>query len=140
MTSRVVSLFAVLLAVAGTVPAQSIPIQTVPIVPADQFDIFPSYTLAMGEVSIAVPDTLHDPFVNPAKGARLRAARFFGSPTFYNVSHDAGAGRTLPIGLLSAAGSWYGGFALALPQVDASRSPASVLAPPPRGLRGNRTA
>jgi len=135
MTSRVVRLSVVLLIVAGRAPAQIIPIHTVPIVPADQFDIFPSYTLAMGEVSIAVPDTLHDPFVNPAKGARVRAARFFGSPTLYNVSHDAGAGRTLPIGLLSAAGSWYGGFALALQQVDASRTPASFLAPPPGVLQ-----
>src|SRR5439155_12973309 len=44
MTSRVVSLSVVLLAVAGTASAQSIPIQTVPLVPADQFDIFPSLT------------------------------------------------------------------------------------------------
>src|SRR5207302_3885037 len=120
MTSRVVSLSVVLLAVAGTASAQSIPIQTVPLVPADQFDIFPSLTLAMGGVSIAVPDTLHDPFVNPAKGARLRAARFFSAPTFYSVSHDAGAGRTLPLGIFSTAGTWYGGLALALQQVDAS--------------------
>src|SRR6266566_369058 len=143
MTSRAVSLSVVLLAVAGTASAQSIPIQTVPLVPADQFDIFPSLTLAMGGVSIAVPDTLHDPFVNPAKGARraasppspgsrtrragypakgarLRAARFFSAPTFYSVSHDAGAGRTLPLGIFSTAGTWYGGLALALQQVDAS--------------------
>src|SRR6266566_2920092 len=120
MTSRAVSLSVVLLAVAGTASAQSIPIQTVPLVPADQFDIFPSLTLAMGGVSIAVPDTLHDPFVNPAKGARLRAARFFSAPTFYSVSHDAGAGRTLPLGVFSTAGTWYGGLALALQQVDAS--------------------
>ncbi len=120
MTSRVVSLSVVVLAVAGTASAQSIPIQTVPLVPADQFDIFPSLTLAMGGVSIAVPDTLHDPFVNPAKGARLRAARFFSAPTFYSVSHDAGAGRTLPLGIFSTAGTWYGGLALALQQVDAS--------------------
>src|SRR3989454_33986 len=75
MTSRVVSLFAVLLAVAGTVPAQSIPIQTVPIVPADQFDIF-------------------------------------------------------PFGVFSAAGSWYGGLALALQQVDASRLGSSSVNTP----------
>ncbi len=125
MTRRVVSLSVVLLTVAGTAPAQSIPIQTVPLVPADQFDIFPSSTLAMGGVSIAVPDTLHDPFVNPAKGARLRAARFFSSPTFYSVSHDAGAGRTLPLGAFGAAGSWYGGLALALQQVDASHPSSS---------------
>src|SRR2546426_648995 len=130
MTSRVVSLSVVLLTVAGTAPAQTIPIQTVPIVPADQFDIFPSSTLAMGGVSIAVPDTLHDPFVNPAKGARLRAARFFSSPTFYSVSRDAGAGRTLPLGAFAPAGAWFGGLALALQQVDASRSPSSPLNTP----------
>ena len=130
MTSRVVSLSVVLLTVAGTAPTQSIPIQTVPIVPADQFDVFPSYTLAMGGVSIAVPDTLHDPFVNPATGARLRAARFFGSPTLYSVSHDAGAGRTLPLGVFSAAGSWYGGLALALQQVDASHLGSSSVNTP----------
>ena len=130
MTSRVVSLSVVLLSVAGTAPAQSIPIQTVPLVPADQFDIFPSTTLAMGGVSIALPDSLHDPFVNPAKGARLRAARFFSAPTFYSVSDDAGGGRTLPLGLFAPAGAWYGGVALALQQVDAARSPTSSLNPP----------
>jgi len=36
------------------------------------------------------------------------------------VSHDAGAGRTLPLGIFSTAGTWYGGLALALQQVDAS--------------------
>ncbi len=130
MTSRVVSLSIVVLAVAGAAPAQTIPIQTVPLVPADQFDTFPSYTLAMGGVSIAVADTLHDPFVNPAKGARIRAARFFTSPTLYHVSRDAGAGRTLPLGVLGTAGSWFGGFALALQQVDASHSPTPSLNPP----------
>jgi len=130
MTSRVVSLSIVLLAVAGAAPAQTIPIQTVPLVPADQFDIFPSYTLGMGGVSIAVVDTLHDPFVNPAKGARIRAARFFSSPTLYHVSRDAGAGRTLPLGALGTAGSWFGGLALALQQVDASHPPSPSVSPP----------
>jgi len=130
MTRRVVSLSVVLLTVAAAAPAQSIPIQTVPLVPADQFDVFPSYTLAMGGVSIALPDTLHDPFVNPAKGARVRSARFFTSPTLYHVSQNAGAGRTLPLGALGRVGSWFGGLALALQQVDASHPPSPSLNPP----------
>ncbi len=130
MTSRVVSLSVVLLTVAGTAPAQTIPIQTIPLVPADQFEIFPSSALAMGGVSIAVPDTLHDTFVNPAKGVRLRAARLFSSPTVYSVSHDAGAGRTLPVGVFSTAGTWYGGLALALQQVDGSHVNSSSLNTP----------
>ena len=134
MTSRVVSLSVVLWTVAGLAPGQSIPIQTVPLVPADQFDIFPSFTLALGGVSIALPDTLHDPFVNPAKGARIRGARFFSSPTFYSVSRDAGAGRTLPLGALAPAGTWFGGLALALQQVDASRVASPFTGAPPPGV------
>ena len=130
MTSRVVSLSVVLLTVAGTAPAQSIPIHTVPLVPADQFDIFPSDALAMGEVSIALPDTLHDPLVNPAKGARLRVARLFSSPTIYGVSHDAGSGRTLPMGVFTPGAAWYGGLALAVQQVDASQPSSSFFNPP----------
>ncbi len=130
MTSRVVALFIVLLTVAGMAPAQSIPIHTVPLVPADQFDIFPSYLLAMGGVSIALPDTLHDPFVNPAKGARLRAGRLFSSPTVYSVSHDAGAGRTLPFGAFAPVGSWFGGLAFALQQVDLSHPSSSSVNTP----------
>jgi len=70
------------LTVAATAPApaQTIPIQTVPLVPADQFDILPVLHARHGGVSIALPDTLHDPFVNPAKGARVRAARFLPRP------------------------------------------------------------
>ncbi len=135
MTRRVVSLCFVFLAVAGIAAAQTIPIQTVPLVPADQFDIFPSYTLAMGGVSIAVPDTLYDPFLNPATGARHRAARFFSAPTFYSVSRNAGGGRTLPLGAFGSIGTWFGGLALALQQVDASRSPAPF-PPSPLPLAG----
>src|SRR5947199_1609153 len=110
--------------------AQLISIKTVPIAQGDQFEIYPSHNLAMGGVSIAVPDTLLDPFRNPAKGARLAAApRFFGSPTFYGVSSGAGGGRTLPLAAVTQAGSWYGGLSLALQEVDASRSPAGLPGP-----------
>jgi hypothetical protein len=79
----------------------------------------------MGSVSIALPDSLQDPFVNPATGARLRAGggRFFSAPTVYSVSRGAGGGRSLPLAALTRAGSWYGGLALALQQVEPSRPP-----------------
>ncbi len=121
MSSRVVSLSVAMFTAAEIAAAQVIPIQTVPLVPADQFDIFPSLGLAMGGVSIALADTLHDPFVNPATGARLRTAHLLGSPTFYGVSDDAGAGRTLPLALFTAARTWFGGLALAVQQLDAGR-------------------
>ena len=52
-------------------PAQVISIRTVPVSQAHQFDLFPSYTLAMGGVSIALRDSLLDPFTNPATGYRF---------------------------------------------------------------------
>jgi hypothetical protein len=103
---------------------QIISIRTVPLAQGDQFQIFPSNNLGMGSVSIALEDSLQDPFVNPAKGARLRAGRFVSAPTVYSLSQNAGGGRSLPLAALVRTGSWYGGFALALQQVEPSRTPA----------------
>jgi len=117
---RVAVLFCVCSSPAST---QVISIRTVPIAQGDQFQIFPSHNLGMGSVSIALADSLLDPFVNPAKGARLGAARFVSAPTVYSLSERAGGGRSLPLAALARAGSWYGGLALALQQVEPSRAP-----------------
>jgi hypothetical protein len=103
--------------------AQLIAIKTLPIAQGDQFDIFPSANVGMGGVSIALVDTLLDPFVNPARGADLRAPRVLGAPALYGISDGAGGGRTLPFGALGPLGPWFGGLALAVQQVDASRTP-----------------
>ena len=109
---------AVLLSVASTATAQLISIRTVPVSQAHQFEIFPSRTAPMGGISIAVTDSLGDPFTNPAMGARLASTRFFGSPTAFSVTSDAGGGRTLPAGALARMDAWYGGLWLALQEVD----------------------
>src|SRR2546426_5209194 len=70
-----------LMALSRPTPAQLISIKTVPIAQGDQFAIFPSNNFGMGGVSIALADTLLDPFVNPAKGARDRKS------TRLNSSH-----------------------------------------------------
>src|SRR4051794_19019304 len=79
--------------------AQLIQIKTLPIADGDQWRIFPSANAGMASVSIALADSLLDPFINPAKASRLSSsgkAMFFGSPTFYSVSQNAGGGQTLP--------------------------------------------
>src|SRR2546430_2140125 len=96
MPPRPLVLFALVFAVVAPAPAQLISMKTVPIAQGDQFDLFPSDNFGMGGVTIALADTLLDPFVNPAKGARVGSARFFGAPTLYGLSRDAGGGRTLP--------------------------------------------
>ncbi|MBI2402206.1 MAG: hypothetical protein HYV20_05630 [Gemmatimonadetes bacterium] len=130
MTKPVLSLVALLAAAGGTASAQLIGIKTVPVAQADQFAIFPSRNLGMGAVSIAVADPLLDAFVNPAKGSRMGAPYLYGSPGLYSVSSDAGGGRTLPLAATARAGTWFGGLALALQEVDAARTnnPPVILA------------
>ena len=117
--------------VAGSAPAQLISIKTVPVAQADQFEIFPSDNRGMAGVSIALPDTLLDPFVNPATTARLRGAYFFGAPAFYSMSHRSGGGRTLPVGALVGSRSWYGGLALALQEIEPGGDGTPVFRPVP---------
>ena len=135
---RAVRLSASLLCFVSPAAAQLIPIKTIPIAQGDQFQIFPSDNLGLGGVSIALPDSLGDPFANPATTARLRASRFFTSPTVYSLSGSAGGGRSLPVAVLARRADWYGGLALVLQQVDPSRPPRQgnviVDTPTPGGL------
>ena len=105
-----------LLPAAGS--AQMISMKTVPVATGDQFMIHPSQNLALGGVSIAVDDPLLDPFVNPAKTARLPGALLFGAPTFYDVAGPNGSAKTLPLGGLFRSERWFGGGALALQEVQ----------------------
>jgi len=98
---RAVCLVVPLICLVSPAPAQLIPIKTIPIAQGDQFQIFPSNNMGMGGVSIALPDSLGDPFANPATTARLRASRFFSAPTVYSVSGKAGGGRSLPFAMLT---------------------------------------
>lgn len=100
--------------------AQIIPIRSVPLAQGDQFLILPSANLGMGGVSIALADSLLDPFRNPAMGARVAAARLFAAPTVYGISRETGGGRTLPLAVLGRAGPWFGGLAGAIQQVEYS--------------------
>jgi hypothetical protein len=129
---RAVCLVVPLICLVSPARAQLIPIKTIPIAQGDQFQIFPSNNLGMGGVSIALPDSLGDPFANPATTARLRASRFFSAPTVYSVSGGAGGGRSLPFALLVRSANWYGGLALVLQQVDPSRPPqqGGIVSPP----------
>ena len=120
---KAVCLVVSLCCVVSPARAQLIPIKTVPIAQGDQFQLFPANNLGMGSVSIALADSLADPFSNPAMGTRLTGSRFFSSPALYSVSRHAGGGRSLPLAVLARRNLWYGGLALALQRVDPSRPP-----------------
>lgn len=103
---------------AGTGSAQVIGIKTVPVATGDQFLIFPSERLGMGGVSIALSDTLGDPFANPATLTRLDGPRLFGAPTAYGITNGNGGAITLPMGGLFSSSSWSGGIGVALQEID----------------------
>src|SRR6185369_9510506 len=96
-------------AITGNANAQLIPVRTIPMAQADQFQIFPSRTFGMGSVGIALPDTLLDVVGNPALGARLNSASFFSTPYLYTITQSMGAGRSLPMGSFGRVGRWFGG-------------------------------
>lgn len=106
-----------LLCLPGSARPQLIQVKTVPVATGDQFLLFPSQNLGMGSVGLAMPDTLGDPFSNPAAGSRVSKSVFFGSPTFYGVSGGNGSGRSLPLGALFTSGTWFGGAAFSLQEL-----------------------
>jgi hypothetical protein len=99
---------------------QVVSVKTVPVAAGDQFLIFPSGNLAMGGISLALPDTLGDPFSNPATGSRVGESFFFGTPALYHISGGNGSGRTLPLGTLFSSEAWFGGGAVALQELTAA--------------------
>lgn len=107
------------------VAAQQIPVKSVPVATGSQFVLFPSQNAAMGGVSFAVPDPLHDPIENPARGRYLNGIQFSGAPTFYHVglrqSDDGSGGRTLPVGMMMRYGGFFGGAMMAWQELTQQR-------------------
>ena len=118
---NIVSLAFLLLA--GTLPrgagAQLISLKSVPIATGDQFLTLPSSRLGMANVGIALDDALADPFANPGKGSLIEAPLLVGHPTFYGISEDSGAGRTLPITTYFRSDRAFGALSFALQQIVA---------------------
>ena len=98
--------------------AQLIGVKTAPVSDGGQFAFLPSVNLGLGGLSIALADSAFDPFVNPAKGARLSGIRVFSAPTFFSVTREAGGGITLPLGIEASGRTWFGQAAVAMQEID----------------------
>jgi hypothetical protein len=83
----------------------------------------------MGGLSIALPDSALDPFINPAKGARLSGSRVFGAPTFFSVTRKAGGGLTLPLGASVSSGAWFTQLLVAMQDIDRTGNDGPVVQP-----------
>ena len=100
----------------GGADAQVIRVKTLPVAESEQFSFLPSAGIA--GVTIALADTLRDPFVNPAKGARLRSSQYFGAPTFFSVTSSSGTGTTFPLGAMWKRGSSFASLAAAVQSIN----------------------
>lgn len=94
--------------------SQIIPIRTIPLAQGDQFLVHPSVNRVMGGVSIAVEDSLADPFVNPAAGSMVKGVRASTSPMVYGVGLESGArstvNATFPMSILLGGERYFGGL------------------------------
>jgi hypothetical protein len=141
---RAVGLAVGLFAFVSPAFAQLIPIKTIPLAQGTQFEIFPSINSGMGLVSIALGDSVGDPYVNPATTARLHSSFLFTSPTFYTLSKNTGGGQSLPFSMLVHRAAWFGGLGFAIQEVEPARPPRSAFVgvavdqpnPPPGGGGG----
>lgn len=99
-------------------PAQVVTPKTLPVLQAGQFDMFPSALAGMGGATIAMDDSLLDPFVNPAKATRIRAGHLFSAPYFHDISGGRGGGRSLPMGGGGSWGDWSATGLFTFQQLD----------------------
>ena len=102
--------------------AQLISIKTVPLASGEQFHIFPSQNLGMGNVTIAVDDTLLDPFINPAKGGLNSQTEIVFAPVFYKITSYERANKTLPLSILLNKTNWFTAASLSIQELNLSKS------------------
>jgi hypothetical protein len=110
-----------LIALPHPIPAQYISIRTVPIPTGEQFAIFPSNNMGMGDVRIAIDDPVGDPFANPARGALASELRLYALPTLYGEANDWVGGRSMPLAVTVPGRVLFGSAAFALQQLSDSR-------------------
>ena len=118
MRPCIVRALALSLVALQTAASQLVSPRTVPVHQEEQFQIYPASRPGLGGVSIALDDTLQDPFVNPAKATRLKGFTLTTAPYSHGISGNRGGGRTLPIGFMVSSGPWSGAVLGALQQLD----------------------
>lgn len=121
--NRIFPILFIVICLPATNLGQLISLKTAPITTGDQFLIFPSQNLGMGGISIALDDPYLDPFINPAKGARVRGSILFSSPTYYVISDDNGSARSVPFGALYSLENGFGGLLVAIQQLKSADQP-----------------
>ena len=118
----IISVLFILLLLKLNTSAQHISIKTVPIASGNQFLIFPSENMGMGEVSIALNDLSLDLFINPAKGSLTKGVSIFSSPVYFSTSQENSSAQTFPLGFRFTSEAWFGSALIAAQQLDISKT------------------
>ncbi len=92
--------------------------KTIPIHQDEMYAIVPQARAGMAELSIALDDSLADPFINPGRLMFGRPTMSFVAPYSHNVTGGHGGGRTLPLGAMGSSGPWAGAFVAAVQDLD----------------------
>ena len=116
--------------------AQLIPIKTIPVATGDQFTVYPSQNMSLAGLSIALNDSLLDPFLNPARGNLIQGSQIVSNPSAYTISEELGSAQTLPLAVLSRSESWFGTVNLAVQEVTPSATNTEIYADG-NGVLGN---
>ncbi|MDH5588818.1 MAG: hypothetical protein OEZ65_07350 [Gemmatimonadota bacterium] len=102
---------------ADRLAAQFIPIRTVPVAVGDPPAPVLSPTRAMGEVTLAVDDSIADAWTNPAKGVLLGESYVSTAPALYGFSGREGGARTFPVTGVFRNETAFGGVSVAIQQL-----------------------
>lgn len=107
--------------------AQLINLKTAPVATGDQFLVQPPVNAGMAGLSIALDDTLADPFVNPAKTGRIQGSHVYMVPTFYRINNGYGGASTMGVGGLAGGNDWFWGLGVAVQEMDIAPAGSNLL-------------
>lgn len=108
-------LFVMMATLSASAFSQLIPLKTVPLATGQQFLFHPAENGTIGGVTLALEDSLADPYHNPATGALMSGIRVFASPLYYGIGLERGrgggsSGITFPLGISFRTGNFFGGM------------------------------
>lgn len=126
-TRNIILIAFIVLSPLSIVKAQLINLKTVPVATGDQYIVQPTVHEGMANVSIALDDTLADPFVNPAKARKIQGTEAYMLPSFYHITKGLGGARTFTIGALTSGKKWFGGLGVAVQQLNLADRQSSIL-------------
>ncbi|MEX1139800.1 MAG: hypothetical protein WEF53_10705 [Bacteroidota bacterium] len=120
-------LFVMMATLTASAFSQLIPLKTVPLATGQQFLFHPAENGTIGGITLALDDSLADPYHNPATGATLNGIRVFTSPLYYGIGLNRGqsggsSGLTFPLGMSFRTGNFFGGMTWARQNISLDES------------------